>query len=154
VLTICDGSDLSETISLETVKDLHVIVMDFSKSWKNLNDNIYVIYLASVLFSMLKTKWFTRILLTSLHLSQCLRVLHFPTSIYIHPIQQWKLIIFLMMNLWCYLTNNLRCRKETFSAAHEYFYFDQTEQFYSWLDGVEFSPTRGEWWGHDYEIRT
>ena len=61
VLIICDCSDLSETISLETIKDLHAIVMDFSKSWKNWNDNIYVIYLASVLFSMLKTKWFTRI---------------------------------------------------------------------------------------------
>ena len=44
---------------LGTVKDLHAIVMDFLKSWMNLNDNIYVIYLASVLFSMLKTKWFT-----------------------------------------------------------------------------------------------
>jgi len=46
--------------SQETVKDLHACSARLFKILKNLNYNTYVIDLTSVLFSILKTKWFTR----------------------------------------------------------------------------------------------
>jgi len=73
----------------KTVKDLHARSAELLKILKEFNLNTYVMDLTSVLFLILKIKWFTSFdfsytthWLMSLTLSQFLRVLHFSTSRY------------------------------------------------------------------------